>query len=124
MDARVVAHPSSACERGTIFAFRRGQLHSSKSSKLICRAVLNDVFHMITRSPKRNICRYFATSGTCFYGDQCQFQHVWLAGGALPPTHPSSAGERAPGRIDGFSVLGEENVHSEAPLHSSKSYGL
>ena len=31
---------------------------------------------MNPRMPKRNICRYFASGGSCFYGDSCQFQHV------------------------------------------------
>ena len=25
---------------------------------------------------RRNVCRYFAASGSCFYGEQCQFLHV------------------------------------------------
>lgn len=27
-------------------------------------------------SKRNNICRYFASGGSCFYGDSCQFQHV------------------------------------------------
>lgn len=68
--------------------------------------------------PKRNICRYFAASGSCFYGDSCQFQHVsdnsisppgMMRGAAMPagpPLRTQSAGQgtqihiRHPGESD------------------------
>ena len=45
-----------------------------------------------SRGPsKRSICRYFASGGSCYYGDACQFQHVLdssgggMVGHGMPP---------------------------------------
>ena len=50
----------------------------------------------MSRSHKRpNVCRYFAASGSCHFGDHCAFQHV--RGGPLEPVEPRKppAGEQS-----------------------------
>lgn len=44
---------------------------------------------VITSSRKPVVCRYFAASGTCFYGNDCQFLHN-VSRVSISPTFPSS----------------------------------
>ena len=41
-------------------------------------------------SRKSVVCRYFAASGTCFYGNDCQFLHSAVSRFSISPTFPSS----------------------------------
>ncbi len=36
------------------------------------------------------VCRYFSASGTCFYGNDCQFLHSNMSRVSISPTFPSS----------------------------------
>jgi hypothetical protein len=69
--------------------------------------------------PKRPApCRYFFNSGTCFYGDECQFLHdpsrlkqrQFAAGRSTPPFDP--IGEM-PGEC---AALLEPSVHRTTPI--------
>ena len=46
---------------------------------------------MKARAPnnKRQVCRYFASGNSCYYGDACQFQHVLevTSGSSIAPQY-------------------------------------
>ena len=42
-----------------------------------------------------NICRYFAATGSCYYGDQCNFLHTHFPNRSLP-TEPGGNGTGNP----------------------------
>lgn len=41
---------------------------------------------VISHSRKPVVCRYFAASGTCFYGNDCQFLHNSISRSSISPT--------------------------------------
>ncbi|XP_057368504.1 PAN2-PAN3 deadenylation complex subunit pan3-like isoform X1 [Daphnia carinata] len=43
---------------------------------------------VISHSRKPVVCRYFAASGTCFYGNDCQFLHNSISRSSTSPTFP------------------------------------
>lgn len=43
---------------------------------------------VIGHSRKPVVCRYFAASGTCFYGNDCQFLHSSFPRSNMSPTFP------------------------------------
>lgn len=58
----------------------------------------------VVTSRKSVTCRYFAASGTCFYGEECQFLHTTIK----------------PSRISHYGV---SNVSSTSTIHS-KDFAL
>ncbi|XP_076321729.1 PAN2-PAN3 deadenylation complex subunit pan3-like isoform X2 [Tachypleus tridentatus] len=70
-------------------------------------------------SRKTNICRYFVTSGTCFYGDECQFLHTKLNPSVLPTEIGLTEGQTTSIRDLTLTRLAEESsnpVTSMDPL--------
>lgn len=61
--------------------------------------VLLEVMAMKPRAPnKRQICRYFASGNSCYYGDACQFQHVLeVAGNSLVAPQYRETSNTGPG---------------------------
>lgn len=55
------------------------QPHSSNSQKFAYKFGVNEVVwhrhHSRMNKKPSQICRYFAASGNCYYGDSCQFSH-------------------------------------------------
>ncbi|KAK4013870.1 hypothetical protein OUZ56_026422 [Daphnia magna] len=43
---------------------------------------------VVSHSRKPVVCRYFAASGTCFYGNDCQFLHNSIPRSSISPTFP------------------------------------
>lgn len=43
---------------------------------------------VVSHSRKPVVCRYFAASGTCFYGNDCQFLHNSISRSSISPTFP------------------------------------
>lgn len=63
-----------------------------------------------------NICRYYAATGSCYYGDQCNFLHT-----QFPPSSrslPTSEGA-APGATSLYDL---ESTHSSHPLSFTHSF--
>ncbi len=53
--------------------------------KLLFWFIMDDV---VSHSRKPVVCRYFAASGTCFYGNDCQFLHNSIPRSSISPTFP------------------------------------
>ena len=62
-----------------------------------------------------NVCRYFATSGSCFYGDGCAFQHV------LDPSMAAAMGPAAGGGGGGGGVAPPPAPPGALPLAPLRS---
>lgn len=70
---------------------------------------------IISHSRKPVVCRYFAASGTCFYGNDCQFLHNSVSRSSVSPTFSSpvrSANSTASNSTDlNVSVLENNCLH-------------
>ena len=40
-------------------------------------------------TPDKDLCRLFASTGQCRYGDACKFKHIYTGGGAAAPVAAS-----------------------------------
>ena len=47
---------------------------------------MDDIINHSGKKPV--VCRYFAASGTCFYGNDCQFLHHSVSRSSVSPTFP------------------------------------
>lgn len=70
---------------------------------------------------KPALCRYFANSGSCFYGEKCQFVHETLSGGPARPT--SGAGRRnTAGGQPGEHANGNDNSGPPADANNGDQF--
>ena len=73
---------------------------------------------MMNKNPlhqkKSAICRYFASSGTCYYGDNCQFLHSTDALKNPPQVNKPSNGQLNPvsktDKTNTSEMMGKTNV--------------
>jgi hypothetical protein len=76
------------------------------------KVMMDDI---VSHSRKPVVCRYFAASGTCFYGNDCQFLHNSVPRSSVSPTFSSpvrSANSTASNSTDlNVSVLENNCLH-------------
>ena len=82
---------------------------------------------VIGHSRKPVVCRYFAASGTCFYGNDCQFLHSSFPRSNMSPTFPLMSSYSSASRSGNSVASSSSEVNCLPNLESNSiqhSYGM